>query len=156
MIHSPSLLRHSPQSLEIHILLSQMYFCLKFGAVPRTILKNHEVNSSPNVDAGVIDALVVSPIQKCQHFPSKILKIPFVIRRTDYKEIAYKIQQFKRTDSLAVGMHIFNLLEFKSQDLPCPCSTTVKIWVPPTQESNLNQTSKEVIELKFRAILVRL
>ena len=47
-----------------------------------------------------------------------ILKIPFGIRRTDYKEIAYKIQQFKRTDSSAVGMHIFNLLEFKSQDLP--------------------------------------
>ena len=46
-----------------------------------------------------------------------ILKIPFGIRRTDYKEIAYKIQQFKRTDSSAVGMHIFNLLEFKSQDL---------------------------------------
>ena len=38
--------------------------------------------------------------------------------RTDYKEIAYKIQQFKRADSSAVGMHIFNLLEFKSQDLP--------------------------------------
>ena len=46
-----------------------------------------------------------------------LFKIPFGIRHTHYKEIAYKIQQFKRTDSLAVGMHIFNLLEFKSQDL---------------------------------------
>ena len=67
--------------------------------------------------------------------------------RTDYKEIAYKIQQFKRADSSAVGMHIFNLLEFKSQDLPV-------LYGGGPLNSNQNSdmvTWKEVIKYKFNA-----